>query len=116
MTINFLGIDLDILSLITFIFTTLMVTELLKKLVYSLSSKYIKKEQTLKLIKKSQFLPLTLSWIVGAIIFTLLNVTVKQDIITYTTIIQFLLMTALMNGGYKILKPVIKLWVKEKGL
>lgn len=116
MIINFLGIEVNVLALITFIFTTLLITELLKKLVYFLMSKIIKTKDNLKLINKSQLIPLCLSWIVGTIIFILIEVITIKDMITYDTIIQFALMTALLNGGYKLLKPIINKWFKSKGV
>jgi len=96
MIITVFGFEFNLLALAVFIFCTLFITEVIKKIL---------KHR----IKENKFLWIIISWIVGAGIFYILSITgwVK---ITFILCFQFALFVLLLNGGYKILKPFFLKW------
>lgn len=97
MVIDFLGIQWDVLAICLFLFSTLLVTDILKYVV----NKFLKFEITASTI------PLVMSWAVGASIYLLLHA--YFDIpITTNSIVQFAFLTLLLNGGYKYIKSFLK--------
>lgn len=90
---------IDVLAVLVFIFATLAVTELLKKV-------FGKIIWFCKLLEIG-FFKLCLSWIVGAFAFVVLHLTFHSFPVTEATVLQFLIWTALLNGGYKIVTTVL---------
>ena len=97
--------NLDALAVLIFIVSVLLVTEGFKFL--------FKKKEWYGSVTSGMpnLFPLMLSWGSGAIIFLLIHVFSKTFFVTALSILQFSLLLALLNGGYKILKPVIVGWV-----
>lgn len=91
MKLKLFGIEIHLIAVAIFIFATLFVTEVLKR----------------KLLKNYQgnFLKLLLSWVVGAVIFVVIGL-FKKDLISIEGIVQFAFFTALLNGGYRLLKRI----------
>lgn len=104
MIINVFGFYINVLAIIVFMFSTLLVTEIIKY--------YIKRE----VLERHQYLiPLGLSWVVGIICFRVVFLFTHQPIDINATL-QFALFTLLLNGGYQILKPIIRIWLLSKGI
>lgn len=96
---EFIFHDIDILAVLVFIFATLFVTEFLK----SVLCRFTKFCALLEI----GFYKLCISWIVGAIMFYLLHLTLKTFPVNEKNILQFATWTAILNGGYWILPRML---------
>jgi hypothetical protein len=93
----------DILAVIVFMVSTLLVTSGLKGV--------LGRVMWFCRAMENDFFKLALSWIVGAVMFLLvlprLFTTIKADDLT---ILQFIFWTLLLNGGYKLIKWLLTTW------
>jgi len=96
---EFIFKQIDVLAVFVFIFATLAVTEGLK----FAFSKHLK----LCAMMDIGFFKICLSWIVGAILFFVLHLTLHSFPVTEATILQFGIWILLLNGGYKIVASLL---------
>jgi hypothetical protein len=124
----FFGLEIDLIAVIVFIFTMIIATNIIKWIIKTtacyIEKKYFHDAYKLDLIEKvieTDGWKLAISWIVGWYCFSMI---VKYSgklpitdgstvIISAWTIIQYMLFTALTRGGFKLLKPVIMLWIEQ---
>lgn len=97
MTINFLGIEWNIIGIVTYIFSMLVVTELCKF--------WLKKAKFYQRFTDSNLVPLILSWLIGIPCFFAVSKFFETG---KEAIIQFVFLTAMTNGGYKLVKRVMR--------
>ena len=109
MTFEMFGAPIDLFAVFVFIVATLIFTELVKACV---QTKTFEKPYWEKFFKTSNLFPLFTSWLIGWGIFLILKL-IWKEAITLSTVFQFLFFTTLLNGGYALLKPVIKVWLEK---
>lgn len=99
----------DILAVIVFMVSTLLVTSGLKGL--------LGRVVWFCRAMENDFFKLCLSWIVGAVMFLLvlprLFSTIKADDLS---VLQFIFWTLLLNGGYKLITWLLKTWKEMRGI
>jgi hypothetical protein len=59
--------------------------------------------------------PIYISWIIGAILMTIIRV-IDPKMITLLGVFQFAFLTLLLNGGYKVTTKLYELWKIKKKL
>jgi len=113
MTIKFLGISWNLISITIFLFTLIVVTSKFKTKIRELAVTEKKKRKKARVNKniltwviKSKAFPLYLSWIVGTILFIVIGKIFKIKF-NAESIIQFLFLTALANGGVYAVKDFV---------
>lgn len=96
---EFIFKHIDPLAVLVFIFATLAVTEGLKYI--------LAKSLRFCAMMEIGFFKICLSWIVGAMVFVILHLTLKTFPVTEGTVIQFMIWVTLLNGGYKIVASLL---------
>jgi hypothetical protein len=91
---NLIFKQIDILSVLVFIFATLAVTQGLK---FALS-----RHPVWCALLDIGFFKICLSWMIGAIVFFVLHLALKTFPVTEASVLQFAIWIALTNGGYKL--------------
>jgi hypothetical protein len=124
----FFGLEIDIVAVLVFIFAMIIATNVIKFIIKTIAcyieKKYFKNPYKLDFIEKlieTDGWKLAISWIIGWYCFKLiikysgkLPITDGSTIVvSIWTIIQYALFTGLTCGGYKLLKPVILLWIEN---
>jgi hypothetical protein len=109
MKFSLLGIQWDMIAITFYIISLIIVTQVLKPLL----SKILFFD---RLIKNTDYFNLALSWLVGGILYFYVLAKWLHMGIEKESIIQFAFLTALTNGGYKLLKPLILKLKKLKNL
>jgi len=96
---EFIFSKMDPLAIFVFIFATMAVTQGLKY-VLSKSLKFCA-------LMEVGFFVILLSWVVGAIVFFVMHLTLHSFPVTEATVLQFMIWVLLLNGGYKVISDLL---------
>ena len=108
MTFTILGFNINLLSVVIFLFSTMVFTEVVKQIFYWILKKMGKIDLYNKLTAPDHYLfPITLSWIFGVIIFHIIHLKFKAEKIDLSCYVQYAFWILMSNGGYMKLKPIV---------